>query len=128
MTEVIQPLELLDTRRRGYSQARIDDGQLFISGIASRGDDDWVVVGEGIEAQTRRVFDILEVILEEVGGDLTDVSKLTTYLVNLQRDMDGYAAVKDGYFEEPFPCSTLLGIDQLAVDGCLVEVDAEATL
>lgn len=128
MTRVIQPESLLDTRRRGYSQARIDDGRLFISGIASRSNDDWEPVGDTIEEQTRRVFEILEIVLDEAGCDLSDVAKLTTYLVDVRRDMEGYMSVKRGLFEEPYPCSTLLGVDELAVEGFLIEIDVEATL
>jgi 2-iminobutanoate/2-iminopropanoate deaminase len=128
MTDVIQPDGLLDTRRRGYSQARIDDGRLFISGIASRSDDDWEPVGDDIEAQARQVFDILEAVLMEVDRDLSAVSKVTTYLVDVKRDATGYGTVWDERFDEPYPCHTLLGVRELAVDGFLVEIDVDATL
>ena len=128
MTEVIQPNGLLDTRQRGYSQARIDDGRLFISGIGSRSDEDWEVVGSDIETQTRRVFEILETVLNEVDGDLRNVSKLTTYLIDVQRDIDGYTDVKMELFDEPYPSSTLIGVKELAIEELLIEIDADVTL
>ena len=128
MVQIIQPEGLMDTRQRGYSQARIQNGELYISGIASR-EGDWVAYGDDIETQTRRVFAILERVLTAVDRDLSDVAKVTTYLTEMRRDHDAYLEVWNEVFEEgPYPCHTLLGIDELAVEGFLVEVDAEVPL
>lgn len=128
MTEVIQPDGTLDTRERGYSQARIDDGILFISGIASRESDGWIAHGSDIETQARHVFDTLATVLAEVDKDLGDVSKVTTYLINVPRDSDGYLEVWNDRFDAPYPCHTLLGVNELAVPEFLVEIDAEVVL
>lgn len=128
MTDVIQPDGTLDTRQRGYSQARIDDGVLFISGIASRKSDGWVAHGSDIETQATHVFDTLATVLAEVDKDLSDVSKVTTYLIDVPRDSEGFLSVWNDRFSEPYPCHTLLGINELAVPEFLVEIDAEVVL
>ncbi|MDY6819474.1 MAG: RidA family protein [Halobacteriales archaeon] len=128
MTEVIQPEDTLDTRERGYSQARIDDGVLFTSGIASRQSDGWIAHGDDIETQAAHVFDTLETVLAEVDKDLSDVSKVTTYLIDVPRDSEGYLEVWNERFDDPYPCHTLLGVNELAVPEFLVEIDAEVVL
>lgn len=81
---------------------------------------------DGIEAQTRRVMDNLEIVLRGVGLELTDVMQCRAYLTEFERD---YAAFNETYLSffaaDRLPARTTVGVTALAV-GALVEIDCIA--
>jgi len=81
---------------------------------------------EGIAAQTARVMENLQLILEGLGLDLSHVVQMRAYLTAFDRD---YAAFNDTYkgFFPPnrLPARTTIGVTALAV-GALVEIDCIA--
>ncbi len=81
---------------------------------------------EGIEAQTRRVMENLEVVLEGVGLDLSHVLQCRCYLTQFERDFAAFNEVYQGYFPpDRRPARTTIGVTALAV-GALVEIDLVA--
>lgn len=127
-TEVIKPEGFADTTKRSYSQARIDNSVLYLSGLVGR-DVGHEPVGPDITSQSVKIFENLTEILDEVGLTLDDVPKVTTYLVNAQKDYDEYKQVWSDYFtDEPYPCHTLIGVEELARDSYLVEIDVNISL
>ncbi len=130
MVEALNPDVLYDATEFGFNQARIDNGTLFVSGQVAV-DSDLHVVGTDIESQARRAFENLGGVLDAAGEDFESVGKVTTYMVDLAENVDGYRPVWKGVFDEPYPCQTLIGVDQLSpfADGeLLIEVDAEVSL
>jgi enamine deaminase RidA (YjgF/YER057c/UK114 family) len=115
----------------GYEVRR---GRLvFLAGQVAR-DEANAVVGEGdLVAQFRQVCRNLQTVMNAAGGDLTDVVKLTIYVL----DTAGYKAhlreiggVYREYFGKHFPAMTLVGARDLfdAADGCLIEIEGVAAL
>ena len=81
---------------------------------------------EGIEAQTRRVMDNLELILKEMGLDLSHVLQCRCFLTEFERDYAAFNETYQSYFpEDRRPARTTVGVTALAV-GALVEVDCIA--
>jgi reactive intermediate/imine deaminase len=81
---------------------------------------------EGIEAQTRRVLENLEIVLRGVGLDRSHILQCRCYLTEFERD---YAAFNEAYRAffpaERLPARTTVGVTALAV-GALVEIDCIA--
>ncbi|EMA05775.1 RidA family protein [Haloferax denitrificans] len=124
----INPPELKDARSIGYNHAIIDGQQFYMAGQVSM-DADSNVVGDDIETQARKAYENVGVLLEAIGMTYADVAKVTTHIVDAKEHYyDGYKEVYLETFEEPYPCHTVLGHDQLANEDYLVEVEVELPL
>lgn len=100
---------------------------LYIAGQVSR-DPHGQILGVGdIRAQTRQVFANLRAILQQEGGDLKDLMKITTYLVSLD-DFPAYGEERAAIFPEGLPASTLIGVKGLFHPDYLVEVEGIAAI
>tara|TARA_A100001037_G_scaffold306218_1_gene349990 strand:- start:3791 stop:4180 length:390 start_codon:yes stop_codon:yes gene_type:complete len=125
MTVVIHPKNMPDTVSRGYSQARIDKGHISISGMVGRVGE-FKPVGADMTSQARQVFANIETILAEMDKNLSDISKVTSYLIEPRKHLQEYSDVwKEVFTEEPYPCHTLIGVHQLVQEAYLVEIDVE---
>lgn len=123
----IMPEALYDSTQNQYVHAIVEDETLYMSGQVARapsGD----VVGDAIEPQTRRAFENVEAILDEVDADFADVAKVTSYLTAIHDDYDGYKAVFAEFFDAPYPCHTMLGVEALAHPDLRVELEVEVPL
>ncbi|MFC6723277.1 RidA family protein [Halobium palmae] len=121
----INPTELKDAREIGYNHAIIDEGTFYMAGQVAM-DADSSVVGDDIETQARKAYDNVGVLLETVGKSFDDVAKVTTHIVDpAEHYYDGYKSVYWETFEEPYPCHTVLGHEQLANEEYLVEIEVE---
>ena len=106
---------------------------LFIAGHVAR-DGAGRVVGKGdLVTQFRQVCENMNAVVTTAGGQLTDVVKLTIYVL----DADAYkaqaraiGAVYREYFGRHFPAMTLVGARDLydAAEGCLIEIEGVAVL
>jgi enamine deaminase RidA (YjgF/YER057c/UK114 family) len=91
-------------------------------------DDMGKVVGKGdFETQVRQVYTNLTNILEESGGNLQNIVKMTTFLTHYNY-IETYRSVRNEYFPEPCPPNTLLIIESLALPDYMVEIEAIAVL
>ena len=85
-------------------------------------------VGEGdIRAQARQVLRNIRAIVEEAGGDMTCIVKLTTFLTNME-DYRGFVEVRSEFIAPPYPAATLVAVSALVRPEWLVEVEAVAAL
>ena len=87
------------------------------------------LVDGGFEAQVRRAFENVQIHLQAVGIGPGQVTKLTHYVVGL--DQDKRAAmhgVVGSIWDGARPAATLLGVERLARDGMLYEVDVQAVI
>jgi 2-iminobutanoate/2-iminopropanoate deaminase len=81
---------------------------------------------EGIEAQTRRVMENLEIVLGGIGLELEHVAMARIYLTQFERDYAALNALWPSFFEPgKLPARTTVGVTALAV-GALVEIDLVA--
>ena len=91
-------------------------------------------VGAGdLVAQFRQVCENLRTVLTSAGGQLTDVAKLTIYVLDVgeyKRCQGQIGRVYREYFGKHFPAMTLVGARDLfdAADGCAIEIDGFAVL
>lgn len=124
----INPSQLKDARDIGYNHAIVDNGTFYMAGQVAM-DENANIVGDDIETQARKAYENVEILLSTVGKTLADVAKVTTHIVDPKHHYyDGYKQVYWETFEEPYPCHTVLGHDQLANDDYLVEIEVEAPL
>lgn len=115
----------------GYEVKR---GRLvFIAGQVAR-DEQNAVVGKGdIVAQFRQVCRNIHTVMSAAGGGMTDIVKLTIYVLDVddyKRHLREIGAVYRESFGKHFPAMTLVGARDLfdAADGCLIEIEGVAAL
>ena len=109
----------------GYSQAVRAGGLVFTAGQMPV-DAQVRVVGEGdIRAQTRQVFENLQVVLAAAGVGLGDVVELVSYHTDMA-DLGAVMEVKSEYLAADFPAWTAVGVTALALPGQLIEFKAVA--
>ncbi|HJN14384.1 MAG TPA: RidA family protein [Armatimonadota bacterium] len=112
-----------------YAQGvEVDGGRtLFIAGQVAI-DTEGRLVGEGdIRAQTRQVLGSIKAIVEEAGGSMGDIVKMTTFLTNMD-DYAGFVEVRSEFIPAPYPAATLVAVESLVRPEWLVEVEAIAVL
>lgn len=124
---VIDPDGLHDSEEFNYSQGIVENGTFYASGQVAL-DTSWEIQGDDIESQTRRAFENVGMLLDEVDRDYSDVTKVTSYVINPHEHLEGIVSVWDELFDAPYPCHTLIGVDQLALEGLLVEIEVEVPI
>ena len=98
---------------------------LFISGCAPL-DQNLDLVGAGdVAAQTRQTLLNMQQILHAAGIDFSDILRVTVYLTNID-DRTKINPVRQEFFGDTRPASTLIGVSELAFPGMLVEIEAVA--
>ncbi|GLY11879.1 MULTISPECIES: RidA family protein [Bacillaceae] len=78
-------------------------------------------------AQTENACRCIKQLLEEAGGKMTDVCKLTTYVTDRNYRKDVYSVIAK-HFKGVYPVSTGLVVNGLALPEMLVEIDVEAII
>jgi enamine deaminase RidA (YjgF/YER057c/UK114 family) len=119
----------------GFSYGyEVKQGRLvFIAGQVAR-DERNAVVGKGdIVAQFGQVCRNIQTVLSAAGGDLSDVVKLTIYVLDAddyKRHLREIGGVYREHFGKHFPAMTLVGVRDLfdAAEGCLIEIEGVAAL
>ena len=111
----------------GYSHATKAGNTLYIAGQVAKDVDGNIVGKDDFEKQARQVHDNLKSIVEEAGGNLQNMVKLTTFLTHYGY-LEAYRKVRGEYFPEPCPPSTLLFVESLALPEFMIEVEAVAVL
>ena len=117
---------------RGYTHVVTAAGgkMVFIAGQVAW-DVKGEIVGKGdLRAQATQAYTNLKAALAAAGATTADVAKLNTYVVNFKStDLSVIREVRSQFFpQENLPASTLVGVQALAMDGLLIEVDAIATV
>ena len=114
-----------------YSQAVVTTGGklAFISdqvpedafgNLAGKGD---------IEAQTRQVLTNLKIMVEEAGGTVADIVKITIFMVEIT--LSSYEVVGRLWkelFGGGYPASTMVEVNRLASPDWLIEIEAWAVV
>lgn len=100
---------------------------LFISGCVASDDKGNVVgVGDAV-AQTRKIFESLGAILAAAGASFADVAKVTVFLRNIE-DRERINPVRQEFFGQARPASTLVEVSKLVRPEFLVEIEAIARI
>ncbi len=91
-------------------------------------------VGQGnkvpgdLDEQFTQAFEHVKTTLEAAGATMDDIVDMTTYHVDLQKNIATFMKVKDRYLKSPFPAWTAIGISELAFPGGMVEIKVTARL
>jgi enamine deaminase RidA (YjgF/YER057c/UK114 family) len=115
---------------RGYTHVVTASGgkMVFIAGQVAW-DVKGEIVGKGdLRAQATQAYANLKAALAAAGATTADVVKMNTYVVNFKSaDLPVIREVRSQFFsQENLPASTLVGVQALAVEGWLIEIEAVA--
>ena len=100
---------------------------LFVSGCIAVYAEGNLVVGDDVVAQTRQVFANLAAILDAAGASFADVAKVTVFLTDID-DRARINPVRQEFFGDARPASTLVEVSRLVMPGAKVEIELVARL
>jgi 2-iminobutanoate/2-iminopropanoate deaminase len=110
-----------------YTDAVRVGGLLFVSGCVPVDPEGRLVGGEDVVAQARQTFANMAAVLEAGGSSFADVAKVTVFLTDVD-DRPKINPVRQEFFGDARPASTLVEVRRLAVPGARIEVEAVAVV
>ena len=117
---------------RQYHHVVIAEGgkTVYIAGQVAYDENRQLVGGSDVVAQLHQVLRNLDEALEAAGADRTCVVKIGTSVVDYRAEQaDGILnGIGDFFPAEHRPVNTLLGVERLATDELLIEIDAIAVI
>jgi len=96
-------------------------GQLPIDG------DGKPVAPDDIEKQTRAVFENIKTVLASAGATIDDVVKAQVFITDTD-DFKTVSQVRNEYFANARPVSTLVEISRTVMEGCNIEIEVMAMI
>lgn len=107
-----------------YSPAILAEGSrlLFISGQGPKD------LTADPETQIRQTFENLQAVLEAAGATWANVVLIRSFFMNMERDLPLFRKVRKEFLVEPYPASTAVGTNALAIPGLEIEFEATAIL
>lgn len=128
MTEGTEAIELspdpLDNFMVGQGHCVGD--LVFLSGQAAI-DQNGAIVGEGdIDAQINQAMDNISRALKTVGSGIDRIFKITIFLTDMSH-FDRVMAMRERYFQKPWPADTTVGVAALALPALMIELEVIAT-
>ncbi len=126
--EIIDSPHLPDVRDIGIAHAVKYGDLVHVSGMVSF-DAEGTLIGKGdIETQTRQTYECIRVILDGLGATLSDVVKITTFLLDVD-DFPAVCAVRRELFgADHRPASSAVVVKELVVPDALIEIEAVAVV
>lgn len=97
---------------------------IFVTGQIAQ-DANGNVVCDDIEGQTEYVFNCIQDILKEANASLDDVVKTQIFLTDIN-DFAKVSPIRNKYFANSKPVSTLVEVSSLVKKGCKIEVEVIA--
>lgn len=114
-------------RIAGFAQAVQYNDRILISGTRAT-DDDGLIVGVGDPyAQTVFVIRHIENVLQQYNATLSDIVRTRIYLTKPDH-LQAIARAHEQFFGDIRPASTMVVVQELRGQGCLVEIEAEADI
>jgi reactive intermediate/imine deaminase len=110
-----------------YCDAVEANGFLFVSGCPATDEAGDLVGGDDVVAQCEQVLRNLGSVLTAAGCTPADVVKVTVFLTDVD-DRPLINPLRQAFFGESRPASTLVGVRELPVPGMKVEIEAVAVL
>ena len=95
---------------------------LFVSGLTAHDAAGRLVEGDAA-MQTKRILENLRLVLSAAGASFADVLKVTVYLTDIS-DRTLINPVRQEFFGNARPASTLVEVSALALPGMRVEIEA----
>lgn len=130
--ERIDPEGLFPSRQYGFSQIVIGQGRktVYISGQVAW-DPQQIIVGPGdFRAQTWQALRNVETAVKAAGGSLADIVSMRIYVVgdHLSEGKVISEALKSFFPEGLLPTTTWIGVQRLANEGFLIEIEPIAVI
>jgi enamine deaminase RidA (YjgF/YER057c/UK114 family) len=107
-----------------WSNCLVVDGVAYLSGMTARDKDGRVPQGNEFE-QAKIIFAKIRSLLEEAGGAMADVVKVTIFVTDITQREEVWRARRE-VFTGDFPASTLVQVAALAEPAINVEIEAIA--
>ena len=112
-----------------YSQAvkwvSENEDIIFVAGQAAMNDKGEVVGVGDIKVQTAQAIENIKAVLDEAGAKLEDVVQLTYYVTDM-KNLPQIKEVREQYWKDRYPTSTLVEINKLFKEDFLIEIEAVA--
>jgi enamine deaminase RidA (YjgF/YER057c/UK114 family) len=126
--EIVRPERGIHPLPWPYSHGIKIGNTLFIAGQVAL-DEELRIVGPGdAEAQARQTWTNIKAVVEAAGGKITDVVRVTTYVVDLA-DVDAIHEVRRQFFPDgDYPVATVVQAAKLGLPGLLLETEAFAVI
>ena len=102
-----------------------DSEMIFVTGQIAMDKGGNAVAPDDIVKQTEFVFQNIEKILSTGGSSLDDVVKAVIYVTKIS-DFKEISAVRNKYFSNCKPVSTLVEISKTVKEGCDIEIEVIA--
>ena len=126
-----QHLQGTDAQRsRAYSPAVITEGGriVWLAGQTATVDGDGRDISGNFEAQTRRIFSLMDETLRRAGGTLANLVTMTVFIKE-PRYGDRFVEMRRGMFPDGnFPASALITVTNFARPGMEIEIQAIAVI
>lgn len=110
-----------------YTDGVVFGNLIFVSGCIAANGSNELVGGDDAAAQTRQVLENVAAILSAAGTSLANVLKMTVYLTDID-DRPRINPVRQEFFGDARPASTLIEVSRLALPGAKVEIDVVACI
>ncbi len=110
-----------------YCDAVAYGNLLFMSGMAPLDEKLNVIGGDDVVAQAEAVFAAMKKVLDAAGAGFQDILKVTVLLTDVN-DRTKINPVRQKYFGNAKPASTLFGVAALAIPGMKIEIEAVVAL
>jgi enamine deaminase RidA (YjgF/YER057c/UK114 family) len=113
-------------KSRAYSPAVITDGGriVWMAGQTATTDKDGKDISGNFEAQTRRVFELMDQTLRRAGGTLANLVTMTVFIKE-PRHGDRFVEMRRQFFPDgKFPGSALITVSNFARPGIEIEIQA----
>ena len=117
-------------KARAYSPAVITEGGriVWLAGQTAVADADGKDISGDFEAQTRRVFALIDDTMRRAGGTLADLVTMTVFIKEA-RYGDRFVEIRKEYFPDgKFPGSALITVSNFARPGMEIEIQAIAVV
>lgn len=103
---------------------RVGD-QIFLSGMTAN-DGHGGTIGDGSAYdQSRACLEKIKSVLEAAGSSMDHIVKMVVYVTDMTH-REAFGKARAEFFPDHKPCSTLVGITELAQPGLVIEVDVTA--
>ncbi len=130
MIENIYPEDWQQTRGFYSPAKKIDMGSfymIYVSGQQVGKNENNEAITDDIEEQTELVFQSIESILKPAGASMKDVVKAQIFLTDIN-DFPKVSAIRDKWFAESKPVSTLLEVNAMTRKGAKIEIEVTAII
>jgi isochorismate pyruvate lyase len=109
----------------GYCRALRAGDLIFVTGTAPVADNGSVHAPGDAEAQARRCFDIIRAALQQLGADLSQVTRTRMFVTDISR-WEQFGRAHRAYFGDHPPATTMVEVKSLIHPDMLIEIEADA--